>query len=59
MDALGSFGRRLLAWLVLALAALLTLKLIAGTIVGVFQTVMTLGLVLAVGAGLVWALRRT
>jgi hypothetical protein len=57
-SALGSLGRRLLAWVVLILAALLLLKLVVGVFIGLVAAVMTIALVVALGLAVVWALRR-
>ena len=58
MTAIGEFGRRLVAWAVLVLAAILVLKLFAGVVIGFFQMIVTIVLVLAIGATVIWALRR-
>ena len=58
MEALGTLGRRLLAWAVLALAAVIVLRLLLGVVAGILQTVMFVVLLLVVGAALLWALRR-
>jgi len=57
MQALGTLGRRILAYLVLIAAVLIALKLVAATLVGLFQAFVTIVLVVAVIFGVVWALR--
>jgi hypothetical protein len=57
-ERLGDFGRRLAAWAVLVLVAILALKLFAGVVIGFFQLVMTIVIVIALGAAVIWALRR-
>ena len=58
MTALGDFGRRLVAWAVLVLAAVVVLKLFAGLVIGFFTMVATIVVVVAIGAAVIWALRR-
>jgi hypothetical protein len=57
MTALGDMGRRLLAWAVVVIAALLLLKLVAGVVIGLVYTVVTIALLVVVGFGVLWALR--
>ena len=57
-STLGSLGRRVFAWVVLILAALLLLKLVVGALIGFVAAVMTIALVVALGLAVVWALRR-
>jgi hypothetical protein len=57
-STLGSLGRRVLAWIVLILAALLLLKLVVGVFIGFVAAVMTIALVVALGLAVLWALRR-
>ena len=56
-SALGTFGKRLVAWIVIAAAAVLALKLVVGMVVGFFATIVVLVLAVSVVAGLVWAFR--
>jgi hypothetical protein len=56
-SALGTLGKRIVAYLVLVLAVLLALKLVAAIFFGFLQAVFMAVLVLAAGAGVVWALR--
>jgi hypothetical protein len=58
MEALGNLGRRLLAWIVLAVAAIILLKIVFGIVAGFVQAVvLTIALVVA-GFALIWALNR-
>ena len=58
MEALGNLGRRLLAWIVLAVAAIILLKILFGIVAGFVQAiVLTIALVVA-GLALIWALNR-
>ena len=57
MEALGAFGRRLVAWLILVVAVLLVLKIAAGVVIGFAHFVMTVVILVAVGAAVLWALR--
>jgi hypothetical protein len=56
-SALGTLGKRAVAYLVLLLAALLALKLVAAIFFGMLQAIFMAVLVLAAGVGVVWALR--
>jgi len=56
-SALGTLGKRAVAYLVLILAGLLALKLVAAVFFGLVQAVFMVILVLVAGAGVVWALR--
>ena len=57
-SALGTLGKRAVAYLVLVLAALLALKLVAAIFFGALQAIFMTFLVLAAVVGVVWALRR-
>jgi hypothetical protein len=57
MQAFGNFGKRIVAYLVLLAAGLLALKLVAATLVGLFQAVVTIVLVVVLAVGVLWALR--
>ena len=54
---LGTLGKRIVAYAVLVLAALVALKLVAAIFFGVLQAVFMAVLLLAAGVGVVWALR--
>ena len=56
-SALGSIGKRVLAWIVVAAAAIIALKLVIGAVVGFVTFLFTIALLLAVGAAVIWALR--
>ncbi len=58
MEALGNLGRRLLAWLLLAVAAVVLLKIVFGIIAGFVQTVLLVGVLIAACIGILWALNR-
>jgi hypothetical protein len=53
----GSFGKRVIAWIVIAAALILALKLIVGTVLGFVTFLFTVVLVVAVIGGVFWALR--
>jgi hypothetical protein len=57
-SALGTLGRRLVAWVVLAFAAVVLLKIAVGIVTGLVMTVLTIAAVIAVGFALLWAVRR-
>lgn len=54
MQAIESFGKRALAWLVLIALGLLALKVIFGFVVGLLVTFLVIAVVVV---GLFWALR--
>ena len=58
MEALGNLGRRLVAWLVLAVVAVLLLKIVFGIIAGFVQTVLLVAALAMACVALVWALNR-
>jgi hypothetical protein len=53
----GSFGKRVVAWIVIAAALILALKLIVGAVLGFVTFVIGLALVVAVIGAVIWALR--
>ena len=53
----GSLGKRIVAWVVLVLAALLALKVVAAIFFGVLQAVFMVFLLVAAAFGVLWALR--
>jgi hypothetical protein len=58
MEALGTLGRRLVAWLVLAVVAVILLKIVFGIIAGFVQTVLLVAVLAMACVALVWALNR-
>jgi hypothetical protein len=58
MEALGNIGRRMVAWLVLGIVAIVLLKIVFGIIAGFVQTVLLVGVLLMACVALVWALNR-
>ena len=56
-SALGTLGRRLLAWIVIAAVAILAIKLIIGTVVGFITMIFTLALIAAAIVAVMWAVR--
>jgi hypothetical protein len=56
-STLGTLGKRVLAWIVIAFVVLLALKLAVGLVVGFATTVFMLILVAVAVVGLVWAFR--
>jgi hypothetical protein len=58
VQALGNLGRRLVAWLIIAVAAVLLLKILWGIVAGFLHAILlAVALVVVLGA-LFWALRR-
>jgi hypothetical protein len=58
MEALGTLGRRIVAWLVLGVVAVVLLKIVFGIIAGFVQTVLLVGVLLMACVALLWALNR-
>jgi hypothetical protein len=56
-SALGNLGRRVLAWIVIAVVAVLAIKLIVGAVFGFITMILTLALIAAAIVGVLWALR--
>jgi hypothetical protein len=56
-SALGNLGRRVLAWLVIAVVVVLAVKLIAGAVFGFVTMIFTLALIAVAIVGVLWALR--
>jgi hypothetical protein len=56
-SAVGTLGKKVVAWLVVAAAAIIALKLIIGAVMGFVTFVLTIVLVVAVIGGVIWALR--
>ncbi len=54
----GALGRRLVAYVVLIALALLALKLLAGVVIGLVSTVVTMLMVVGLVLGALWAYRR-
>jgi hypothetical protein len=57
-SALGTLGRKLVAWVVLAFAAVVLLKIAVGIVAGLVMTVVTIGAVIAIAFAVLWAVRR-
>jgi hypothetical protein len=53
----GSFGKRVIAWIVIAAALVLALKLIVGAVLGFVMLLFTIALIVVVFGGVLWALR--
>ena len=56
-SALGTLGKRVLAWVVVAAVAILPIKLIIGAVFGLITMLFTLALIAAAIVGVMWALR--
>ena len=54
---MSTLGKRVVAWVVVAAAAVLALKLVAGAVIGLVTAVFTIALAVAVIGGLIWAFR--
>jgi hypothetical protein len=57
-SAFGTLGRKLVAWAVLALVAVVLLKLAVGIVAGLVMTVLTIALLVVAGFAVLWAVRR-
>ena len=56
-SAVGTLGKRVVAWLVIAAAVIIALKLIIGAVLGFVTMIFTLVLIAAAIMAVVWALR--
>jgi uncharacterized membrane protein YphA (DoxX/SURF4 family) len=56
-SAVSTLGKRVLAWVVIAVAAILALKLVAGVVIGLVTAVFSIALAVVVIAALIWAWR--
>jgi hypothetical protein len=56
-SAVGTLGKKVVAWLVVAAAAIIALKLIIGAVIGFVTFLLTIALVVAVIGGVIWAFR--
>jgi hypothetical protein len=56
-SALGSLGKRVIAWIVIAAVAILAIKIIIGAVFGLVTMLFTLALIAAAIVGVMWALR--
>lgn len=56
-SALGNFGRRVIAWIVVAAVAILAIKLIIGAVFGFITMIFTLALIAAAIVAVMWAVR--
>ena len=56
-SALGTLGKRVVAWIVIAAVVLLVIKLAIGAIFGFVTMIITFALIAAAVVGLLWALR--
>ena len=57
-SAISVLGRRVVAWLVIAVAAIIALKLVFSAVMGLVVFVLTIVAIVAAGIAVVWALRR-
>ena len=57
-SALGTFGKKAIAWIVLVAAALLALKLVFSAVMGFITMLVTIALVVGAVMAVMWALRR-
>jgi hypothetical protein len=56
-SAVGTLGKKVVAWLVVAAVAVVALKLIIGAVMGFVTFLLTIVLVVGVVMGVIWALR--
>jgi hypothetical protein len=56
-SALGTLGKRVVAWIVIAAVAILALKLMVGAVFGFITMIITLALIAVAIIGVLWALR--
>jgi len=56
-SGVSTLGKKVVAWLVVAAAAVIALKLIIGAVIGFVTFLLTIVLVVGVVGGVIWALR--
>ena len=56
-SALGTLGKRVVAWIVIAAVAILAIKLVIGAVFGFVTMIFTLALIAVAIVGVLWALR--
>jgi hypothetical protein len=56
-SALGTLGRRVIAWVVLLFVAVIAIKIAIGIVAGLVQAVVLLALGVVAVVGVLWALR--
>jgi hypothetical protein len=56
-SSVSTLGKRVVAWIIIAAAVVLALKLLAGVVIGLVTAVFTIALIVAVIAGIIWAWR--
>jgi hypothetical protein len=56
-SALGTLGKRVVAWIVIAAVAVLAIKLVVGAVFGFITMIFTLALIAVAIVGVLWALR--
>jgi hypothetical protein len=56
-SAFGTFGRRLVAWIVLIALAVLAVKIVIGVVAGIVSAIIWTALLVAVVVGAIWAVR--
>jgi hypothetical protein len=56
-SATGTFGKRILAWAIVIVVALLAVKILFGVVIGLVQFLFSIVLIGLVVLGVLWALR--
>ena len=56
-SALGTLGKRVIAWILIAAVAILAIKLIIGAVFGFITMILTFALIAAAIVGVMWAFR--
>jgi hypothetical protein len=56
-SAVGTLGKKVIAWLVVAAVAVIALKLVIGAVIGFVTFLLTIVLVVGVVAAAIWAFR--
>jgi len=56
-SAVGTLGKKMIAWLVVAAVAVIALKLVIGAVIGFVTFLLTIVLVVGVVAAAIWAFR--
>jgi hypothetical protein len=57
-SAFGTFGRRLVAWIVLLAVGVIALKIVFGIVAGIVTAFLWTALLIALAVAVIWALKR-
>ncbi len=57
-SAFGTFGRRLVAWIVLLAVAVVALKIVFGIVAGIVTAFLWTAVLIALAVAVIWAVKR-